>query len=61
MKTNREWHLENRMPKNPNFEQRVKWHLEHQKNCNCRPIPQKLLEEVANKKKPNPITNNYWV
>jgi hypothetical protein len=54
MKINREWHLENRMPKNPSFEQRVKWHLEHQKNCKCRPIPEKLLEEMANKKaKPN--------
>jgi hypothetical protein len=54
MKTNGEWHLKNRMPKNPSFEQRVQWHLEHQKNCKCRPIPPKLLEEIENKKaKPN--------
>lgn len=47
MKINKEWHEKNKMPKNPTFEQRVKWHLEHQKNCNCRPIPQKLLSEMA--------------
>jgi hypothetical protein len=54
MNLNREWHLQNKMPKNPSFEQRVQWHLEHEKNCKCRPIPAKLLEEIANKKaKPN--------
>jgi hypothetical protein len=54
MKINREWHLNNKMPKNPTLEQRVQWHLEHEKNCQCRPIPEKLLQEIANKKaKPN--------
>lgn len=47
MKINKDWHEKNKMPKNPTFEQRVKWHLEHQKNCSCRPIPQKLLIEMA--------------
>ena len=49
MKLNKEWHLQNRMPKNAAFEQRVKWHVEHQKNCLCRPIPIKLLEEMKRK------------
>lgn len=49
MKINKEWHLKNKMPKNPTFEMRVAWHLEHQKNCNCRPIPEKLLEEMKEK------------
>jgi len=49
MKTNKEWHEKNRMPKNANFQQRVAWHLEHQKNCNCRPIPEKLLKEMKGK------------
>lgn len=49
MKTNREWHLKHRMPVNATFEQRVKWHLDHQKNCQCRPIPAKLLEEMKKK------------
>jgi hypothetical protein len=50
MKINKEWHLQNKMPKNPTFEQRVKWHLEHQKNCTCRPVPEKLVKEMKEKK-----------
>jgi hypothetical protein len=50
MKINKEWHEKNKMPKNAKFEERVKWHLAHQNNCNCRPIPEKLLEEMKNKK-----------
>lgn len=49
MKTNKEWHEKNRMPKNPTFEERVKWHLQHQKHCQCRPIPKKLAEEMDKK------------
>lgn len=49
MKLNKEWHLANPMPKNPKFEQRVKWHTEHQQNCLCRPIPEKLIEEMEKK------------
>lgn len=40
---NREWHLKNKMPKNPSLEQRIAWHREHEKHCTCRPIPDKLL------------------
>ena len=46
MKINKEWHDKNKMPLNPTFEQRVKWHLAHQKNCSCRPIAKKLAEEM---------------
>ncbi len=46
MKINETWHKNNPMPKNANFEQRVKWHLEHRKNCSCRPIPEKLAEKM---------------
>jgi len=46
MKLNKEWHLAHPMPKNPSFEQRVKWHLEHQKHCGCRKISGKLAEEM---------------
>jgi len=49
MSINKEWHLKNKMPKNPTFEQRVKWHLEHQKHCNCRKIDGKLAEEMKAK------------
>ncbi len=50
MKLNKAWHEANKMPVKPTFEQRVRWHLEHQKNCQCRPIPTKLLEEMKTKK-----------
>jgi hypothetical protein len=36
------------MPKNPTDDQRIQWHIEHAKNCSCRPIPQgviKLMQE----------------
>jgi len=45
-KLNREWHLSHRMPKNPTLEQRLEWHVEHAKNCKCRPITGKLAEEM---------------
>jgi len=46
MQINAKWHRANRMPKNPTLEQRIKWHLEHAKNCNCRPLGGKILEEI---------------
>jgi hypothetical protein len=46
MKINAAWHAEHKMPKNPSFEERVAWHLAHQKNCSCRPISAKLAEEM---------------
>jgi hypothetical protein len=45
-KLNKEWHEQNKMPENPTFEQRVAWHLAHQQNCACRPIPEKLAEAM---------------
>lgn len=49
-KINKEWHLENKMPKNPTLEQRIKWHQGHAKNCACWPIPSKLLGEIKSNK-----------
>ncbi|MBX3253611.1 MAG: hypothetical protein KF862_05670 [Chitinophagaceae bacterium] len=46
---NRVWHEKNRMPVKANFQQRVQWHLEHQKHCTCRPIPAKLAAEMKKK------------
>jgi hypothetical protein len=42
-KTNRLWHEQNRMPKNPSDQQRVEWHLAHAKVCCCRPIPRGVI------------------
>jgi hypothetical protein len=48
-KLNAEWHRQHQLPKNSAFEQRVTWHLQHQRNCACRPVPKKLLEEMKRK------------
>ena len=45
-KLNREWHLAHRMPGNATIEERIVWHLEHSKNCGCRPIPDKLKAAI---------------
>ncbi len=50
-KINKEWHLANKMPKNPTHEQRMKWHIEHVKHCQCYPISAKLQKEIDDFKK----------
>ncbi len=50
MSINKEWHLKNKMPKNPNLEQRVKWHAEHIKKCDCRKPTGIVLEELKKRK-----------
>lgn len=50
MKLNKEWHVAHRMPVTATLQQRIDWHIEHQKNCSCRPIPQEILEEINAKK-----------
>jgi len=50
MAINKEWHLKNKMPDKATIEQRLKWHTEHNKNCNCRlGFPKKLIEEAKKK------------
>ncbi|MFI5129153.1 MAG: hypothetical protein ACHQFX_04150 [Chitinophagales bacterium] len=46
MKLNKEWHLAHPMPKNPTEEQRIEWHIEHAKHCQCRKIPPKVKAEM---------------
>jgi hypothetical protein len=46
MPINAQWHREHRMPAHPSFEERARWHLEHREVCGCRPIPEKLAEEM---------------
>ncbi len=47
MNINKEWHLKNKMPKNPTLEQRVEWHLEHLKHCRCSTdLPNSIEEEL---------------
>jgi len=42
------------MLKNATLEQRIAWHTAHQKNCSCRPIPAKLLEQIRRISTPTP-------
>jgi len=46
---NKEWHEKNKMPKNASDDQRIAWHIEHSKNCSCRPIPNGILELMKEK------------
>ena len=45
-KINKEWHLKHKMPKNPGLEQRIEWHLEHSKHCNCRKLEGSIKEAI---------------
>ncbi len=55
MKINKEWHLRNPMPKNPSVEQRIAWHIEHLKHCQCRKdVPAKLKVEMIKRNIPVP-------
>ncbi|MGA2910663.1 MAG: hypothetical protein ABSE04_02560 [Candidatus Microgenomates bacterium] len=47
MAINREWHLKNRMPKNPTEEERARWHEAHIENCNCYPVTANIKNLVA--------------
>ena len=46
MAINNKWHLQHKMPKNPTIDERIQWHLEHEKNCQCRPIPPSLRKKI---------------
>lgn len=45
-KINAAWHTAHKMPKNPSLDERVQWHLEHAKHCQCRPLAGKILAEI---------------
>lgn len=41
------WHKKHPLPKNPTLQQRIDWHLEHNRNCGCRPgLPEKLKQQM---------------
>lgn len=50
MNINAAWHLANKMPKNPTLDERVAWHVQHVKQCSCRPLHGKILEEIKKRK-----------
>src|SRR6266496_1192254 len=44
---NVKWHERHVLPKRASLEQRIEWHREHRAQCACRPIPARLLEQMA--------------
>ena len=44
---NREWHDMHKMPEKATVNERIQWHMEHAKNCACRPIPEGLLAKMS--------------
>ena len=46
MPLNAQWHKKHRMPPRPTLHQRVKWHLEHARECGCRSIPKNVLAAI---------------
>lgn len=49
MKTNAKGHLANKMPKNSTLEKRIQCHIEHTKNCKCRPMNPKIQKGIKKK------------
>jgi hypothetical protein len=50
---NAAWHKAHRMPRNATAAERLCWHLEHEKECGCRPMPARLAamrEEEVNQR-----------
>jgi len=48
---NTEWHKTHKMPINATIEERIAWHTEHLKNCQCRSdFPKKLIEKMKKRK-----------
>ena len=44
MGINREWHSKYKMPPKATLNQRIQWHVDHARECACRPIPTNLLK-----------------
>jgi hypothetical protein len=43
---NERWHAENKLHPNAPLSARAQWHLEHRRECGCRPIPEKLFAQM---------------
>jgi hypothetical protein len=44
---NKEWHKQHTMPTRATEKERIEWHLEHTKNCACRPFPPGLMAKLS--------------
>jgi hypothetical protein len=48
---NRAWHEKNVLGQKAPLARRVAWHLAHQENCSCRPIPKTIQSEIKKENK----------
>lgn len=47
---NKKWHENNPMPKNPTLSQKIQWHVDHARECACRPIPENIKTKLGERK-----------
>jgi hypothetical protein len=52
---NREWHRNHKMQSGASEKERLAWHLEHARQCGCRPVPKGLLPKVSEEQTPKPV------
>lgn len=38
------------MPKKANLKQKVQWHVDHARECGCRPMPKNIQDQLADRK-----------
>lgn len=50
MKINKDWHKKNPMPRKATSNQKIQWHVDHVRECGCRPIPPKIIEKMKERK-----------
>lgn len=43
---NIDWHRAHQLPAKATLDQKVEWHVGHARNCNCRKLGGKILEEI---------------
>ncbi len=53
-KINKEWHKKNKIPSGPNLKEKVQWHVDHIRECGCRPVPKKI-KDILKERKPKVI------
>jgi hypothetical protein len=52
MAINVTWHRSHPLPPNPTIDERIEWHLDHAKQCGCRPFPPRLIAAMTRLRHP---------
>lgn len=50
MKINKLWHKKNPMPPKASLSQKMQWHVDHARECGCRPIPKNIEAKLKERK-----------